>query len=272
MPFRFLTAVGVALGSTVPLLAPQASAGLERNLRIACPQATEKDLVRLVRDAFGSYGRYWVESFRIPWLKADFLDEGFEVEGHEHLLEARRSGLGPIMAIPHLGGWEWAAAWLGRVADTPVTAVVEQLEPEDVFDWFRRLRESYGAQIVPLGPDAMGPLLSAIKKNHVLCLLSDRDISDTGIEVQFFGRPTTLPVGPALLARRTGTVILPTAVYFQGPKRLCRIEPPISVDRSLPLRQSLTKATQEVADALERLIAAAPEQWHVLQPIWMEEA
>lgn len=239
---------------------------------MVCPDASDNEIARLLRRAFGSYGRYWVESFRIPWLDASRLDRGFVVEGKHHLLAAQASGLGPVMAIPHLGGWEWAAAWLGRVDSTSVTAVVEKLDPPDVFDWFRALRESYGAEIVPLGPDAIGPLLTAIRNNHVLCLLSDRDIAGNGIDVQFFGKRTTLPVGPALLARRTGTVILPTAVYFQGSKRLCRIAPPIGVDRSLPLRESLAKATQELAHALEALIMEAPDQWHVLQPIWPEEA
>lgn len=251
---------------------PGTTEGLRSNLARVAPGADEAALRALVGDAMGTYGRYWAEAFRLRWLSERQIDDGFEVEGHHHLQEALASGLGPIMVIPHLGGWEWAAAWLGRVDKIPVTAVVEKLEPADVFSWFTKLRRSFGIELVPLGPDAMAPLLGAIRDGHVLCLLADRDIGETGVTVNFFGSETSLPAGPALLARRSGTVLLPTAVYFRGNKRVCRIEAPIRVDSSLRLRDSLQQSTQEVANALEKLIQRDPGQWHVLQPNWPDQS
>lgn len=267
LPIWFLRRLGVALGVSVARLDPRRSEGLVENLRLVRPDASEDELRSIARAGLGSYGRYWVESLKLPNLSAAAIDRGFDVDGFEHIQHARADGHGPIMVLPHLGGWEWAAAWLGRVAEIPVTAVVEPLEPADVFEWFKDLRSSYGINVVPLGAGALGPVIASVKARHVLCLLADRDLAGDGIPVDFFGARTTMPAGPALVARRTGAPLLPTAVYFDGHRRLCRIRPPVPVEQSGNLRSDLATTTQRLAKELEILIEAAPDQWHVLQPI-----
>lgn len=241
---------------------------MRANLRKVRPEASEDQLEALVRDAFGAYGRYWADSFQLPHLTADVIDRHFSVDNYELILDAQARGTGAIMVLPHLGGWEWAAAWLGRVADKPVTAAVERLEPDDLYEWFVSLREAYGVNVVPLGDGALPKLVQAVKDGHVVCLLSDRDIAGSGVDVDFFGAPTTMPGGAALLARRTGAPILPTAVYFRGDRSHCEILPAIDVDPSLKLRAYVNAATQQMASAFEELIDREPGQWHVLQPIW----
>jgi KDO2-lipid IV(A) lauroyltransferase len=231
-------------------------------------------------DGFGSYSRYWVETLRLPSLSDRQVDRGFSFVHYDRIEAVRAQGKGPILVLPHLGGWEWAAAWLGRIAGVPVTAVVERLEPDDVFDWFEDLRRSWGVNVVPLGSDAFGLLTSAAKERHILCLLADRDIGGTGIDVEFFGEYTKLPVGPAVLSSRTGSPILPTAVYFSKWQRICRVgrpiwpdeasteDPPGSVEGRGRARDRYRALTQLFAREMERLIADAPEQWHLLEPNW----
>ena len=123
--------------------------------------------------------------------------------------------------------------------------------------------------VVPLGPDAGKVVLKALKAGHVLALLCDRDIEGTGVEVEFFGERTTLPAGPATLALRTGAALLPTAVYFEGDGHFARVEAPLVVERSGGrLRDDIVRVTQQIATALEGLIARAPDQWHLQQPNW----
>src|SRR5205814_8108668 len=122
-------------------------------------------------------------------------------------------GRGVMQARPHLGGWEWARRCMGDPG-YHLAVVVEPLEPPEVFEWFAGLRSSLGMTVVPLGPAAGSAVLRALRANEVVCLLSDRDLSGGGIPVRFFGEQTLLPAGPALLARRTGAAVLPTAVYF----------------------------------------------------------
>lgn len=272
VPVSVLRRVGALVGSAAGRRLNEQRAVLEQNLRRCRPAASEAELRSMAIDGFASYGRYWAETLKLPQLSAEVIDRGFCVDGYEHIQQARRDGHGPIMVLPHLGGWEWAAAWLGRVADIPVTAVVEPLEPDDVFEWFRDLRSSYGINVVPLGPGALGPVVAAVKERHVVCLLADRDLTGSGVEVDFFGARTTMPVGPALVARRTGAPLLPTAVYFEGDQRRCVIRPPVPVEQTGSLRDDLRVTTQRLATELEILIAAAPEQWHVLQPVFIDRS
>ncbi len=265
--------MGEALGRLVGRRGGPRVTALEGNLATVLPSATDEAIAEMAIAGFGSYGRYWAESLRLPSLSPGAIDRGFDVVGYEHIQEARHAGFGPIMVLPHLGGWEWAAAWLTRVAQLPVSAVVERLEPPDVFEWFREFRESYGIEVIPLGPDAMGGVAKAVRAKHVVCLLADRNIVGSGIDVDFFGAATSLPVGPALLSRRTGAPMLPTAVYFDHDKKartrhVCHVGEPIWPVRTGSLRDDLRLMTEQNALALEVLIRRAPTQWHVLEPLW----
>src|SRR5690606_29238822 len=171
--------------------------------------------------------------------------------------------------LPHLGGWEWAAAWITKVRGWELAAVVEALEPPELFEWFLDFRRSLGMNIIPLGPKAAAEVAAAAAAKQVVCLLSDRDITGTGVPVTFFGEPTTLPAGPAVMALRGGCPILPTAVYFRDDGGVHGVvRPPLEVKREGRLREDVVRITQMLADELEVLIRRAPEQWHLMQPNW----
>jgi KDO2-lipid IV(A) lauroyltransferase len=172
------------------------------------------------------------------------------------------------MALPHLGGWEFAGAWLAGKG-TPPTVVAEPVDPPELFEWFTSVRRAVGMTVVELGPDAGKALLRALRHNRVVCLVCDRDISGDGIEVEFFGEHTTLPAGPATLALRTGAPLLPTAVYFR-PRggHHAVVQPPVAARREGRLRDDVERVTQALARRFEELIRAAPEQWHLMQPNW----
>lgn len=251
----------------LPDHADQLRRNIERALRPEAAATAGVEAGELARRGLGSYARYWVESFRIPHLSPERIDRGFCFEGYGHIERVLASGRSPILVLPHLGGWEWAAAWLARVIGVGVTAVVERLEPPEVYDWFVDLRSAYGVNVVPLGPRAMVELTAAVKRCDVVCLLADRDIGGNGTEVEFFGETTSLPVGPALLARRTGAPLLPTAVYFRGRQRVGVVTAPIEPGSGRG-REENDRLTGLVTERLERLIARSPEQWHLLAPNW----
>lgn len=258
-----------ALGRAASRVAPDRRAQVERNLRRIDPSMSDRTIDRKVRETFECYARYYQESFRLPGTSAADLDAGFTHEGYEHLDGALAAGNGAIMAMPHLGGWEWSGFWLTQVKGLPVSVVVERLEPPSLFEWFAGLRRSFGFEVVALGPEAGTATARALKANHTLALLCDRDLAGTGPEVEFFGERTTLPGGPATLALRTGAPILPTAIYFDGPRsRHALVHPPLDTVRRGGLREEVQRVTQDLAYALEELIRCAPEQWHLLQPNW----
>lgn len=243
---------------------------VERHLQRVNPNLRGVALRRAVQAAFDSYARYYVESFRLPSLSTRVVADGLEPRGYEeYLLPALEAGKGAIMAIPHLGGWEWAGRW---VADRGhrITVVVEPLHPPELFEWFADLRRDLGMNVVPLGPDAGSTVLAALRDNHIVCLLCDRDLHRNGVPVEFFGETTTLPAGPATLALRSGAPILPTAIYFTQKVHghLGVVRPPLPLDRQGRLRDDVARITQLLAYELEALIRRAPDQWHLQQPNW----
>jgi len=243
---------------------------LRRHLgRVLGPDASEETLDRLVAGGFDSYARYWLESFRLPGRSKTEMDDQMKHEGFERILQAREAGTGAIMALPHLGGWEFGGAWVAAQGH-PITVVVERIQPPELFEWFRRLRSDMGMNVIAVDDNSGAAVLRALKANHVVALVSDRDLTGTGPEVEFFGERTTLPGGPALLALRTGAPILPVGVYFRpdgGYHGLVR--PAVPVERLGPrLADDVARITQSLAHELEILIRRAPEQWHLLQPNW----
>ncbi|HZB71014.1 MAG TPA: phosphatidylinositol mannoside acyltransferase [Acidimicrobiales bacterium] len=239
-----------------------------RHLRRVHGDVGEATLRREVRRSFASYARYWLESFRVPDRTPDELQAGMSCDGFENIEAGLAAGSGVILALPHLGGWEYGGAWLASLGH-PVTVVVEPLEPPELFTWFADFREGLGMEVVPLGPGVSAAVLRALRANRIVCLLCDRDLVGDGPEVTFFGERTTLPAGPVTLAFRSGAPVLPTAVYFEGRDRhRGQVEPPLELPRRGRLRDDVAAGTQSLATALEGLIAAAPEQWHLLQPNW----
>jgi KDO2-lipid IV(A) lauroyltransferase len=202
-----------------------------------------------------------MESLRLPGMDPVDVDAGFSIEGLEHIRAALEAGTGAILALPHVGGWEVGGAWFVRQG-FPLTVVVEALKPPELFDWFRNLRQSQGFTVIPLNRSAGLSVVRALRANQIVALVSDRDIAGGGVDVEFFGERTTLPAGPATLAKRFGAPLLPTAVYFRGAGHHAVVRPPVALDGDAAV------VTQILAHELEDLIRAAPAQWHLFQPNW----
>ena len=242
---------------------------LARHLRrVHGPALDGRGLEREVRRSFASYARYWAESFRLPGTPAPALAAATTSEGLEHLDAGLAAGHGVVLALPHLGGWDFGGAWLASLGYRMV-AVVEPVQPPQLFEWFVGLRQSIGMEVLGLGPGAGPTTLRRLKENAVVALVCDRDIGGTGVEVEFFGERTTLPAGPATLALRAGAALLPSAVYYtERGGHHASIGAPLDVTRRGRLRDDVARLTQELASHLETLIRRAPDQWHLLQPNW----
>ena len=242
---------------------------VERHQRRISPGLGSLQMQRRVNDAFQSYLRYYLETFRLPSLTAREVDAGFTVEGYGHLERGVAAGKGVIVAMPHVGGWDWAGRWLAQRGHK-VSAVVEVLESNEAFEAFLNVRRSQGINVIPLDDNAGVAVAEALRNNHVVCLMSDRDIQRNGVEVEFFGERTTAPAGPAFFALRSGAVLLPTAVYFtrrvDGHHTVVR--PPLTLTERGRLREDVAVLTQSLITELELLIRRAPEQWHLFSPNW----
>jgi len=240
--------------------------------RVLGPDAGDpSDLDRWARRSFREYARYWVEGARLPSTSSEDVARLVVLDGLDHLYAGLAQGNGVIMALPHVGSWEYGAAFLATKG-IQMTSVAERIEPPALFDYFVEQRAAMGLNIVPLDRHAGGLLLSALRAGELVGLLCDRDIEGTGIEVDFFGERTTMPAGPATLALRSGATLCTGAVFSgPGPNHRGIIEAPIDTTRTSSLREDVARLTQEIATRLEALIRRAPEQWHVFQPLWLAD-
>jgi phosphatidylinositol dimannoside acyltransferase len=247
---------------------------LRANLGVATGGRLDDDaLDALTRRAMRSYARYWQEAFRLPTLDPARLVAASSMPGREHLEAARDAGRGIVLALPHSGNWDVAGVWLVNWLGGPFVTVAERLKPESLYRRFLEYREGLGMQVVPLtGGDRPGSVVLRewLTGGGATCLLVDRDLSSGGVPVQLFGRPTTMPGGPALLAAQTGAALLPAVCQFDGAGWRFVVHPPVDVGGPGRLRERVTGAMQQVADALATTIAEQPEDWHVLGRIWAD--
>jgi phosphatidylinositol dimannoside acyltransferase len=246
---------------------------MRRMLAFECEEGVVPDpalVRRWSRRSFVEYGHYWIDGARLPYTGADeirarwILSPGSE----QNLHAAQVQGRPMIMALPHVGTWEWGGAWLA-LEGMPMTAVVERLEPERLFDWFADQRRQMGLTAVALGEGSSAAVLKALRANALVGLVSDRDLAGNGVEVDFFGERTTLPGGAATLALRTGAILLPVTVY-SGPDSWHTgvVHRPLDATRRGSFRADVQRLTQELATVFEHDILAHPEQWHLYQPNW----
>ena len=224
----------------------------------------------LMRASLASYARYWREAFRLPAMNlpkvAARLDRVFI--GADKFATAHAAGTGAVMALPHSGNWDMAGVWLAQNYGT-FTTVAERLKPESLYDRFIEFRESLGFEVLPAtGGDRppMEILSERLRANRFVCLMADRDLSRSGVPVQFFGEPTRLPAGPAKLALATGAPLHPAHVYYDGPDCVVQIDDAIDTSSG-----DVGLITQALADRFAVNIAAHPQDWHMLQPLWLAD-
>ncbi|MEH1016063.1 phosphatidylinositol mannoside acyltransferase [Micromonospora sp. CPCC 206060] len=252
-----------------------AVARLAGNLRrVVGPDLPDAELDELVRQGLRSYARYWREAFRLPSRSRQQIRDGFRLHGEEMLAADVAAGQGAVVALPHAGNWDAAGAWVAAQG-WPLVTVAERLKPEAVFARFLAFRESLGMEILPThgGPrPAFDVLVERIGRGYVVPLLADRDLSARGVEVSFFGGRTRMPPGPALLALRTGAPLYVASMWYEPDVACASLDGPLELPDpdSAPLADRVRTVTQRIADGLAAGIARHPQDWHMLQRMWLD--
>lgn len=246
---------------------------LESNLARVVPDAGPERLRELSHAGMRSYMRYWMESFRLPAMDRERFSTDVEFKDEHLLREALATGRGVVVALPHLANWDLAGCWAIGHIGVPFTTVAERLKPESLYDRFVAYRESLGMEVLPhSGGAAFGTLARRLRSGGLVCLVADRDLSASGVEVDFFGAKARMPAGPALLAQQTGAVLLPATLHYgDTPKMYGRIHPEVEVPEAGTRVEKTATMTQAVADAFAWGIAEHPQDWHMLQRLWLDD-
>ena len=237
---------------------------LRDNLGAVCPGA---DLEALTKQGMRSYLRYWLEAFRLPDWDDDRIVGRVRTVNEKILRDCFAEGRGVVCALPHTANYDHAGAWAGRTG-MPVTTVAERLEPESVFTRFVAYRNKLGMTVLPLTGGTEDPfdvLATRLRQGGFVCLVADRDLSDRGVPVDFFGRTAKMPAGPAALSLRTGAPLVPATLHYDGPHLVITFHPVVPPDGGI------RAMTQVCADAFATGIAAHPGDWHMLQRVFVAD-
>ena len=243
---------------------------LRKNLArvLGVPPADVPD--ELIRDSMRSYARYWREAFRLPSMDREAVAQEMDrtISGVEHIDDALALGRGVVVALPHAANWDLGGTWLARRYGGFAT-VAERLKPESLYQRFLEYREGLGFTIYPHSGGPVPPL-EALKaylaEGGIVCLPGERDLRHTGVPVTFFGEETRMPAGAAKLAVETGAPLLVAHFWYEDEDTMrVRITPPIDVSGGVEA------GVQAMADTFAEGIALHPADWHMLQPLWLDD-
>ncbi|QGQ19404.1 phosphatidylinositol mannoside acyltransferase [Cellulomonas sp. JZ18] len=258
---------------------------LEANLARVRPELDARALRRLSRAGMRSYLRYFGEAFTLPALTPAQVAARVRVTGREHVQPHLDEGRQVLLALAHMGNWDLAGAW-ATVHLAPVTTVAERLEPEALFQEFVAFRESIGLTIVPLtgGGDVFRRLTRVVRTGPgLLPLLADRDLTARGVEVDLFGRRARVAAGPAALSVSSGAPLVPTSITYErlhGARRRAAGSPwgivitfgaVVPVPTDVPRADQVRAVTQAWVDRVAEAIHARPQDWHMLQRVFVED-
>jgi phosphatidylinositol dimannoside acyltransferase len=245
---------------------------LEGNLRrVLGPDATGQEVRAVSRESMRSYARYWLEIFRLPVMSQSRLNAGTVDFGHiPDAFEYLKAGRGVIFALPHMGNWDQAGAWIIANGAGSFTTVMERLKPDSLYERFVEFREGLGMEVLPAsgGDRPFGVLARRLRAGKMVCLPCDRDITGHGLEVEFFGERARMAQGPAALAVQTGAALMPVVLWFTEDGWGVDVGTAIEVPEAGDRKEKVRVMTQQVARFFEDGIREHPQDWHMLQRVF----
>jgi len=244
---------------------------LRANYRKIKPNVNEEELEILVRAGLSSAMRYWCETFRISdWSRERILNSTM-TKNEEFLFEPIRSQRGVIVAVPHAGNWDHAGAYF-CAKGARVNTVAEHLKPEKLFRKFLAHRERMGMNVLDLNAGVIGDLEKILReKKEMVALVSDRDLSKSGIDVNFFGATARMPAGPAILAYNTGADLITAYVAYRPEGIEVFFTPPVHINKDVERSEEIVRVTQVIASRFEDAISKDLTSWHMQQRIFIDE-
>ncbi|MEY3250423.1 MAG: hypothetical protein RLZZ27_531 [Actinomycetota bacterium] len=243
---------------------------LRSNYARVMPEYAAAKLEELTKLGMRSYLRYWFDTFRLSRWSKNRIISTTQVIRENLLRDPIQSKQGCIVALPHAGNWDHAAAYFCSTGIT-LTAVVEKLKPEAIFKKFLAYRESIGIEAISHKEKTIPILTKRLQAGKLIALVADRDMSRNGVEVNFFGKTSKMPSGPAILAIKTGAPLITAYVCYTLDGIQIIFDETIKPTNSGNEEDQIKIITQSIADNFAKRIKEYPVDWHMLQRIWIDE-
>lgn len=243
---------------------------LRKNLARVKPELSSSELEELTLESMSSYLRYWCDTFRIQDWGTGRVLRTVTTTNEEFLTGPMAENRGVVVALPHSGNWDHAGAFF-CARGIPLVTVAERLKPERLFQKFLHHREAMGFEVLSLDAKSFVTLIKRAREKRLIALVADRDLSDSGIEVNFFDGKAKMPAGPAVIAMKTGLpLVVAHVTYTPGGIHIDFHE--VAISKKADEKIAVTETVQEIAHLFEKGIAQKPVDWHMLQRIWIDDA
>jgi lauroyl/myristoyl acyltransferase len=265
LPRRLVLPAAGAVGNVAYDLAGSKRQLIQENL--ARPMGLPADdpaVARAARRAFRNYAKYLVDMMRIGDLTEAEAADLVRIPNVESLRDARAGSRGVLVCTVHVGGMDLIGAGL-KLAGESLHVVADDTTYGRLYDHLAAQRAKQN--IFLIGWRNLRGLFRALRENQNLVLFCDGGYRPGDVPVELCGEATTLPVGPATLAAKTGAPMLPVACRRDDDERFtARGLPEVHCSSTDPTE--LYRASQALADALSAVIADDPGQWYMFRPVW----
>ena len=241
---------------------------LRSNLHRVAPDKTTVEMDQLMSMAVSSYMRYWCDTFRSPDWSRSRISTTVTVTKEELLTAPMRDGRGVVIALPHAGNWDHAGSYFCGIG-FPLVTVAERLKPEALFNKFLQYRQNIGMEVLALDGRSMAILMKRAREGALIALVSDRDLSRSGVDVNFFGHTARMPAGAALLAIRTGIPLVTAYVSYTNTGIHIEFKS-VTIPTEGSETDRISLVVQKCADHFAEGISKHPQDWHMLQRIWTD--
>lgn len=268
LPLKLAYAVAVLISDIHYLFSDLDKAAVEDNLKAIFPEKDAKSIDGIRKRMFRNFAKYLVDFFRFSLLNEEYIKKNIKIENRAYLDEALKKGQGVITLTAHIGNWELGGVVIALLG-YPFSAVALPHKYKKVNDFFNYQRQSKGMKVIPLGR-AVRQCMGILRKNEVLALVGDRDFTENGITLEFFGKPAVFPEGAAAFAVKTGAVIIPGFMVRNPDDTFTlRFEKPLENTPVDDKKTEIKNLILHYKSIFEDYIRRYPDQWYMFRRFWV---
>ena len=270
MPERLAYAIGSRVSDYVYKKNGKGVKRLRSNYARVKPDLAGSDLEALTKAGMRSYLRYWIDTFRLNKWSKEFIIQNTTVQNEHLLRDPIKSKQGCLVVLPHAGNWDHAAAYFCSTGIN-LSTVAEKLKPEAIFLKFLEHRQSIGIEVLHTEQKVIPILLERLNEGKLVALVADRDLSKSGVEVEFLNGTAKMPSGPARLILNSKAAFISAYITYTKTGINIEFQEIGPIPTAGTENEKITALTQLMANNFAKGIKQTPVDWHMLQRIWVDE-
>ena len=199
LPRKLTIKIAIFFGTLINLVLPKRKQVAMKNLSIAFPDKSMKDIKNIIKK---TYQHYMIVLFDFLRHKS-FDDKNIFIDKQTEKILSTKNGL--IFMTAHIGNWEMIIPILNKYKKITAIAKVQKNSGGDRF--ISEMRNLNNVTLLPLGSSTV-EMINALNNDQLLALASDQNAGVKGVRVPFFGKELSIPKGAAYFYHKTQLPII----------------------------------------------------------------